>query len=309
MLDLAKINGSDAVVGLIEENLNAAPEAARFPARTISGTSYKTLIRSALPTTQFRKVNEGVTPTKSTYENKLVECYYLDSQMEMDRAVASADEERERALALEADGHMQSALQLVGKQIWYGTGTGGDSLGFPGAVQIVDSDLVVDATGSTASTGSSVYGVKFGDKYVSLVFGKDQVFTMDEWRLQTITRSAKEMTAWKNSLEGWIGVQWVNKNAVGRIKKLTADSGKGLTDALIANLLSKFPVGIQPDAWFMSRRSAYQLQSSRTVVINSGPGGAKAGPGLELVAPWPTEAFGIPIIITDSILNTEALTL
>lgn len=304
MLDLAKVNGSDAVVGLIEENINEAPEAMMFPARTIAGVSFKTLQRTALPGTQFRNVNEGVEPNKSTYANKLVECFYLDAQLEMDVAAAQADEQgEEHVLALEADGQMQSAIQHVGTQVWYGTNTGGDSKGFPGAIDVVDSSYVLDAGGTTASTGSSVYGVKLGPKHVQLIFGKSNVFQMGEWRKQTITRSSKELTAWKNSLEGWIGCQWVNKNSLCRLKDATADSGKGVTDAKLAQLLSQLKW--TPDYWFMSRRSLYQLQASRSPILSSGvPQQTTIVSGF---APVPTESNNIPIIVTDSLLDTEAL--
>lgn len=299
MLDLAKINGSDAAVGLIEENLNVAPEAVMFPARTINGTSYRTLHRTALPTTQFRNANEGVNATKSTYVNKLVECFYLDGQMEMDVAIAQADEMGEaHALGLEADGHAQAAILKIGSQVWYGT-SGGDAKGFPGAQDIVDSNYVLDATGSTANTGSSVYGVRMGDKNVSLVFGRNTVLSVGDWRKQTITRNSKDLTAWKNSLEGWLGCQWVNKDAVCRLKNLTAQSGKGLTDALLAQLLSQLKW--VPDYWFMTRRSRYQLQVSRSPVS-----GAVTAGNLNF-APLPTESNGIPIIVTDSLVNTEAI--
>lgn len=303
MLDLAKLNGSDAVVGLIEENLNVAPEARIFPARTIKGTSFKTLIRKSYPKPSFRAANEGTEPLKSVYENKLVECYYLDGQLEMDVAVAQADEMGEaHALALEADGVAMGSLQKIGSQVWYGTGTGGDAKGFPGAVSVVDSAFVHDAAGTTANTGSSVYGVKLGDKFCSLIFGLGNVFSLGEWRKQFITRSSKELEAWKNALQGWIGVQWVNKNALCRIKKLTEDSGKGLTDKIGATILSKLPVGMKPDYWFMSRRSLRQLQESRATATNNDSNAVRY-PGL------PTEMNGIPIIVTDSILDTEALTL
>jgi hypothetical protein len=48
----------------------------------------------------------------------------------------------------------------------------------------------------------------------------------------------------------------------------------------------------------MSRRSRMQLQMSRTATT---PTGAPA--------PYPQEAFGVPIEETDSIIDTEALTL
>lgn len=301
MLDLAKINGSDAVVGLIEENINVAPEAMIFPARTIPGTSFKTLQRTTLPTSQFRNANEGVEPKKSVYATKLVECYYLDNQMEMDVAIAQADEMGEaHALALEADGHAQSAIQHIGKQVWYGVGTGGDAKGFPGAQSIVDSAAVLDAGGTTADTGSSVYGVRVGEKYCSMIFGRNTVLSSGEWRKQTITRSSKEMTAWKNSLEGWLGFQWVNKHAVCRLKDATEDSGKTVTDAKLAQLLSQLKWA--PQYWFMNRRSLYQLQVSRTSTSNTSGEASKVP-----MAPVPSEALGIPIIVTDSILSTEAL--
>jgi hypothetical protein len=49
------------------------------------------------------------------------------------------------------------------------------------------------------------------------------------------------MTAWKNSLEGWCGLAFYSKYAVGRIWKLTADSGKGLTDTLFVSTAQRFP--------------------------------------------------------------------
>lgn len=306
-LDLAKMNGSDQSVGLIEENLNAAPEIEVLPARTIPGTSFKTLVRTAYPTTGFRLLNQGVEPTKSTYVNKTFETYYYDGQMEVDKAIADADEQgADHALSLEADGHARAFLLKAGSQFWYGSGsTLGDANGFPGASQFVDSTLLVDAGGTTSATGSSVYAVCANPKFFELLFGNNTVMTPGAWRMQTITRSSKEMTAWKNSLEGYIGTAFYSKYAVGRIWKLTADSGKGLTDTLLSQLLNSFPIGVKPTHIFMSRRSRRQLQIARTVTLQ---GNGSTRPNQPAVAPIPTEYDGVPIIATDSILDTESLT-
>jgi hypothetical protein len=316
LLDVAKIKGSDMVTGLIEENLLVAPEAKVLPARTITGTNFKTLIRKNFPKPAFRATNEGTDPVASSYENKNVECYYLDGQLEMDVATATATDQGEGfALALEADGVMQGALQKIGTQVWYGTNTtfGGDAKGFPGAVSIVDSSLVYDAGGTTDSVCASVYGLKLGEKWATLVFGNGNVFQMGQWVKQFVTRNSKEYQAWKNALQGWIGVQWVNKYAVGRIKKLTTDSGKGLTDAVVANWLAKFPVGVRPDVLFASRRSLMQLQLSRSVTIFADAAARQSGQQgrstMTIAAPQPTESNGIPIVPTDSLLETETLAL
>lgn len=299
MLDLAKINGSDAAVGLIEENLDVCPEATIFPARTINGTSFKTLHRTALPGTQFRNANEGVETTKSAYLNKLVECFYLDGKMEIDVAVAQADDQGEaHAQMIEADGHAQAALKHLGKQVWYGVSN--DAKGFPGAQALVDSAYTLDAGGTTASTGSSVYGVKVGEKHGSMIFGRNTVLSIGEWSKQRITRSSKELDAWINALQGWVGFQWVNKDSVCRLKDATADSTKTVTDAKLAELLSQLKW--TPDYWFMTRRSRFQIQQARAAGSNTS--GNSGNP----VGPLPSESNGIPIIVTDSLTNTETLT-
>jgi hypothetical protein len=278
-----------------------------LPARTVKGTTFKALIRSAYPTTGFRSVNEGVEPRKSSYENRQFNLHYYDGQMEMDVAVAAGDDQGpEHALAMEADGHGRAFLLTGGKQVWYGTSSSGDAKGFPGASQIVDSSLLVDATGTTAVTASSVFAVVADPRFMSVLLGNNTVLEVGEWRKQTITRSSKELTAWKNSLEGYVGVSWLSKYAVGQIKNLTADSGKGLTDLLLASLLAAFPVGVKPTHLFMSRRSRMQLQKSRTVTLNGNGQGSPNG-GQATIAPLPTSYDGVPIIATDSILDTEAI--
>lgn len=315
MLDLAKKTGSDASVGLIEQNLLRYPEARLFPSKTISGTSYKTLLRRDYPDPAFRAVNDGSETVKGTYENKLVECYYLDGHLEVDEALDGADDRTIASqMALEADGMAKGALRKIGRQIWYGIGSPGDAKGFPGAVSIVDSGLVVDATGTTESTCSSVYLVCFGQQQAQLVFGQGNVLSINEWMKQRVTRTingtAKHLMAWVSNLSGWVGIQWVNAYCVGRIKKLTEDSGKGLTDALVADLIGKFPddADLSNSRLFMTRRSARQLQRSRSATSVSNLG-SRTATGVEIAAPWPTESNGIPIELTSSISNTELLAL
>jgi hypothetical protein len=303
VLDIAKMNGSDKVVGLIEDVLTLAPEVANFPARTIRGTSYRTLVRSALPSVEFRKAGEGVAASKSTFVNRTVETFIVDAQIRVDKAIADSYEDGPQAYqAIEASGVMASTLKLLGSQIWYGIGTGGDADGFPGAIAVYDTtNMVVDAGGTTASTGSSVWGVKFGPQFASLVLGMNGVLDLSQFATQQVTDANSNLyTAYTAALTAYPGLQIGNSYAIGRIKKLTADSGKTLTDAMIAQLLEKFQanLGMAPDALFMTPRSQRQLRDARTATNPTGQ-----------PAPFPSEAFGVPIIVTNQILNTESLTL
>lgn len=307
MLDIAKLTGNDAVVGLIEEAFNAGygSEMQRFPSRTINGTSFKTGKRTALPTVAFRNANEGVTASKSTFKQVTVECFIIDQQIRADKAVADAHEDGPEAWkAIEAAGVMQATLNLLGKQVWYGVGTGGDVKGFPGAIAAYDTtNMVVDAGGTTATTGSSVWGVKFGPQYCQYLFGRNTALSLGEWATQQVAQSddaTKLYTAYTNGLTGWAGLQIGHQYSLGRIKKLTEDSSKGLTDARLSALCEKFEthLGARPDALFMTARSRRQLKDSRTATTPNGT-----------PAPTPTDYEGIPIIVTPNILNTEALTL
>jgi hypothetical protein len=193
-------------------------------------------------------------------------------------------------------------MMTLGKQFYYGRTTTfatADAKGYPGLVDSVDSSLLIDATGNTANTGSSVFAVRWGAQDVRWVFGNNAPFQLPDPRIQLVADAAdstKFFTAYIQNWVLWGGVQVKSKFSVGQIKNLTAQVGKGLTDALLGTLLSKYPVGKGPNCFFATKRSIEQLRASRTA---TNPTGAPA--------PTPTDFEGIPIIPTDNILNTEAI--
>lgn len=312
LLDVAKNNGSDAVVGLVEESISAAPEIGLIPVRTIEGTGFKTLVRTGLPSVDFIAASSGIPGSKSTFENKHFDCGILGGRIEVWKSILDAPENGPAAdiKATEAIGVMESAMRKVGRQIFYGKTSLGSSLGFVGLVSMVDSSMIYDATGTTADTGSSVYFVKFGPQAVQLVMGRNGTMELGEFRVESLTDAdGNKGPGEVADLASWIGLQQASKNAVVRIKNLTAESGKTLTDAKLAAALDLFPAGFVPDVIFMSRRSRTQLRTDRASRTSSSVANGKGGTlgGGELYAPMPTDFDGIPIIATDSILNTEPI--
>jgi hypothetical protein len=320
LLDIVKANGSDAITGLIDETTKVHPELTQIPARTIKGINYKTLVRTALGSTSagFRNANAGVAPIKNTYENKLVEAFYLEATWNADKAVADAYEDGAPAwLALEAGGIMEGQMQGLAGQFFYGTGTGGNASGFPGLINAYDAtNMVVDAGGTTATTGSSVWLVRVGPKDVQWVWGNAGKLEMtpgtaaaaiaNPVKIVDPNDSTKQFLGYQQTLTGRVGLQVGSTRSICRIKKLTADNGKGLTDSLLFDALGKFPAGLGPNLCFMTQRSLMQLQKSRTSTTSST---VKVG-----LSEYPKAIVGIdgqeiPILVTDAILNTEALTL
>lgn len=316
MLDIAKANGSDAVAGLISEVHLAHPEVSGMTlqnvggkvervklgnvafSRTINGVSYKTLVLKTLPTVSFRNANEGGNSVNAEYENRLVETFILNPFWKTDKAVADRHEDgREAAIALMAKPAMMAAMRTLGYQFYYGAATNGDLKGHPGLIGSVQH--VVDAGGTTDNVASSVWAVKFGPQDVAWVYGNKGAMDLSEVTERDATdASNKTFTAYHQELTVYPGLQVGSTQCIGRIKKLTTDANKGLTDALIADLLAKLPAGIVPDVLFMTRRSRTQLQKSRTATTVTG-----------VQAPTPTDYEGIPIAVTDSILDTETLAL
>ena len=311
LLDVAKNNGSDAVVGLIEESLSATPEMALFPVRTVEGTGFKTLVRTGLPTVNFIAASQGIAGGKSTFDNKHFDCSVLGGRIEVWKTVLDAPENGPASdiKATEAAGVMEAALRKIGTQIFYGKTALGVAAGFPGLVSFVDSGMIKDATGTTTDTGSSVYMVKFGPRDVSLIMGKNGTMELGEFRVESLEDAdGNKGPGEVADLAAWIGLQQASKNSVVRIKNLTADSGKGLTDALLASALDLAPAGWVPDAIFMSRRSRTQLQAARaTLVALNGNGKAGTLGGGSAYVPTPTDFEGIPIVATDSLVNIEPI--
>ena len=312
LLDIQKLNGNDAAVGLIEENLKYAPELQIVPFRTIRGTTYTTGVRTGLPETSFRNAHEGQAPGSSTFEQRLIQCFIFGGNIRADKAVADAYEDGAEAWqAIEAMGVMQSAMQNLGKQMFYGVTQ--NAKGFPGLKAALPfgeltkagDPLTINAGGTTATTASSVYFVKLGVQDLTFVGGRDRAFDLGDFREQMVYDSdGKGYDAYVAALTSWIGLQTGHENVARRICNITEDSGKGYTDALNAKALASFPIGHRPDVIFASRRSVTQLQIARTVVLQ---GNARTRPDQPTVAPRPTDYDGIPIIETDSILNTDAI--
>lgn len=308
LLDIAKMNGSDPFVGLIEETIVAAPEAQIVPARTIKGLSYKTLVRTQLPTVAFRRGNSGATNSKSVYENRTVDTFILNPRWDVDKAVADGHEDGAQALlSLEADGQMTGSMITLGKQFYYGAASA-DPLGHPGLLQMYDIvNMTVNANGTTANTATSVWAVKFGPKNTQWVYGNDG--TMKPSDVMIIPKTdvnGNQYTAYMQEAIIRPGLQLGSLLGVARIKNITNDNGCTLNDTLLASLLALFRVGVRPDAIFMTRRARAQLQKSRTVTL-FGNSNQKVSGKEATIAPTPTEYEGIPIVPTDNISDVEAI--
>ena len=298
--DVAHFNKTDMDI-LVSDVLDDAPFLSVLAARTVLGNTFKYTKITGNAAGGFRDVNDGVENTKSTYTSITLDLKVLDASFGVDVAAAQSDERGlEHLMAIEGLAHLRQAMAEVEQQIFYGTGN--DAKGFVGFAgqsnlnNIADAQ-VVNATGTTASTGSSVYLVRTGDADCQVLWGQSGMIEIGE---RQIVERAGSVTgrfpAYYHPIVGWCGLKIGSVHSVVRIANLTEDSGKGLTDALLSRAMQIFPASRGPNYVVMNRRSLGQLQRSRTA---TNPTGAPA--------PFPQEAFGVPIVVTDQINSTETL--
>jgi hypothetical protein len=122
-------------------------------------------------------------------------------------------------------------------------------------------------------TGSSVWMINAGIQGIRMCYGMGSAITMSPWTEQQIVdpnASGKYIPAYVSSMNAWVGLQAGHPKCIGRIKDLTAESGKTLTWSMMNDLWSRFPIGMKPTHVFMSRRSERQLREASTVTLNAG---------------------------------------
>lgn len=287
----------------VTDLLQDAPVLARMVAVPASqgGTVHKYLKDTVAAGVAFRPVNTGILNAAPQEELVTVTCKYLDGSFHRDVALADGFKGG-RAAYMQKETRKAILALFAGLEKQVLQGVSADASGFVGApgysfVDSVHDDMVVSAGGAG---GRSVWLVRSTEDDVAIVAGNDGVldFSYDPEQLSKIvtdTATGAGYMALLASLAGWFAVQFGSRYSLGRICNIDGTSGKTLTDKLIAEGLSKFPASRQPNVLVMDRTSWYELQASRTA---TNPTGAPA--------PFPADAFGIPIVVSDQLKTDES---
>jgi hypothetical protein len=287
----------------VSDLFDDAPLVKRLAATVASnGTQHKYLKETVAPTVGMRSIGTGVANSNSTDAEITIALKIVAASFAVEKAAAdSYFKGAAEFVAREMRRQLRAAFFAVEQQIFNGTGAGNAAgfAGFADTLTASSNQMVVKAGGTTAATGSSVYLIRTNDlgTDVQFVLGQNGNIAAGETIIQRIDdASGLHYPAYYTPVEGWAALQLGSALSVGRIANLTADSGAGLTDALIAKALQAFPAARQPNLIAMGRRSLAQLQASRTSYNPLGD-----------PAQIPNQAFNIPIVVTDGIGAVEAL--
>jgi hypothetical protein len=299
--EMIKINDQNVSdVDGISDLLQDAPFLAAMYAQPASnGTQHKYLKETKAPVVGFRAANDGIEHDSSEDTLVTIELAILDASHHHDQELVNQYKKGPDAfMAREGNRHLQAGFFKTEQQLFYGQ-LAGAADGFTGLADAATIDaladpMVVDGGGATAL--SSVFVVRSvpADTDFTTVMGNDGNINLGNVYQQMMAGAVTGMfNALVQPIAAYLGAQIGSIYSVGRIANLDATTN-GLDDDKIAAAISAFPSGRQPTHLAMNRRSRRQLQQSRTATNGTGA-----------PAPFPTEAFGVPIITSDAIINAE----
>jgi len=304
----AVLNMGDANVGFtVSDLLQGVPLLNALAAvPSTHGHTHKYLRETAAAGAAFRAVGAGVANAGGSVELTTVTLKFLDASWERDVALAKAMSTGKGGVDAYVSGETmrstKAGLVAIEKQVIYGDQSPGSTAGFAGLVDAIDASMRVNGTGSTAATQTSVYAIRSGPEAVAVVYNGDNNGTIEvseAYKVRGVDGSDNPLTLLRCDIDGYLGFQAGNKFNIGRLANIHPTDGSGaarLDDDKLAALLAKFPVDNKPTHWAMNRDALEMLRQSRTATNATGA-----------PAPTPTEAFGIPIVVTDTIISTEAV--
>lgn len=298
----------------------------------------------------FKDYGEGFTHGGATLALREFEAKLAGGKVEAERITASRwDRDHANAgytyFDLQLRARMIAEMRHLEKVIFRGTAL--DAKAFPGLKQLTPYaaanvltltedpgagdflKTVINAGGSTAGSASSVYSVMFGEMEAQLVVCNDgggELFTMTEPVEQHMApdpTNAPTATLLYDiaQIYGYFGLSVSGMNqtpnsvvptqySVRRLANLTEDSGKGVSDAKLEQLVLSHGDNKVPSMLFMNGRSGRQWADSRsapTATLFLGMSGdAKNNTG-SMRAKRPDNFEGIPVTYTSAIPSTDAI--
>ena len=267
------------------------------------GVYHKYVKETTAAQAQFRAVNTGVVNTAGHTELVTVTCKYLDGHFYVDVAIANGFKSGRAAfMAMQTKKAMRALMVGLEKQILQSTGAA-DANGFSGLPDYASADSIADAmvVNAGGSGGRSVWALRIGTDDVAVVAGNEGNLNFGydadspPQLVVTNTSTGAGYMAYQVDLGGWFALQCGSIYSVARICNLDSTTSHTLTDDLLATAISKFPAGRGPTHFVMDRVLLAELRDSRTATNATGA-----------PAPFPAEAFNIPIVVTDQASSAES---
>jgi hypothetical protein len=282
-------------------------------------TGHRTTVRTGLPTTSWRLLNQGVATSKSTTAQIDEACGLLEAWSEVDCELARLNGNVARFRLSEATAFIEAMNQAMVSTIFYGN-AGTTPEQFTGLSPRYSSLSAGGNTshlisgGGTSSNNSSIWLVVWGDQTVAGIFPKGSKAGLEHDDFGEVTaeltnglggtrmRAYQERWVWKGGIavKDWrYAVRICNIN----ISNLTAQTSAADLPQLMIKAIHRIPsLKLGKPAFYMNRTCREMLDIQLRDDVTTG-----GQLSYDVVDGKPVTKFrGIPIRIVDQLTQTEA---
>ena len=287
--------------GIIETTFEDEPIFGLVPFRTINGLALPYNQEESLPAVNFRNLNEAFTQTAGVVNRKVETLKPFGGESDTDIVLVDAYGQEERT---GRDRMFSKAMSVKFVQtMLYGNspasraGTAFDDVkGFDGIEARVTTGQTIDALGTGASDGSSVFAIRFGDGLVQGIQTPSGIAVKDMGEIEA-------SPTLRTRIQHVAGLAIFHGKAVAWIKDIRAAS-EVLTRSMMDDMLDL--ITGRASVILMTKRSRKQLKDD--LFAGGGPG---SGAGLSMALSalgFPVETYaGIPVFVSDAMIDTETM--
>lgn len=285
-------------------------------------TGHRTTVRTGLPTSIFRKLYQGVPTSKSTTAQVTEAIGMLETRCEIDKVLADLNGATAEFRLGEARPFMESLSQTMATTLFYGD-TDTDPEKFMGlaprysSLSAVNGQNIISGSGSGADQ-TSIWLICWGEDTIHGIFPKGSKAGLQHEDLGVADAFDSDGNRYRAYMDHWrwdMGLVLRDWRYVVRIAnidttQLVAESSDADLVKLMIRAMHRLPTQSHGRCmWYMNRRAAEWLDiqsagksaSGSSVVTNILFDDQTRSQGRIV------QSFrGIPISITDAILNTEA---
>lgn len=305
LIDVAKRNGNDSAVGLIESMSQSNALLSKLPFKGINGQSYKVKKRTGLPTVGTRGFNEGIEATKSIINDYIYQTYIFNSRSIVDCKLADTSPEGALALRQEEDlSHLIAMGNKYNSLCYYGNNTT-DVTQPDGIATILSSTAFATVQTGTGASGSStsIYFVSFSDANTpqgrmkgveGIVSNGQELNARDMGQRYFLDANSKSLLHYTTEIDAMYGFAVYDVRSVGRYMGLTSAIAPTVAkmDAIITAMLP-----FSCDAIFVNKTGLNLIKGLKgTITYTVNDRDIKLSP---------YSYDGIPVFLDENILDTE----
>lgn len=295
---------------VVESVLYSAPLFNRLPAKVITGTSYKTKISDSLPLIGPVPYNTGAKSMNSSYRIANAEAYPYQGYVAVDKKLVHGHPELYNSyMAEEMRRGVKGVLAALEFACIYGKQL--KEFGMHGLVDLIgdymtqSADPAHNTNATREESGASVWLLHLEQgEGPTVIWGNKKTIAFGPRQEQMVPQPAADgthgmMPAYTRDLDFHVGFSQMADDTTARL--VNESASHPLTDAMLAQLVSEFPAGREPNLIVMNRHTRSRLRQSRTSQLTFLK---KQGSNTNL-ADLPADHDGIPIVVTDMLLENE----